>query len=159
MISKRVRLRPGAALEDYYVVVVDDWALVCPRLADGRFVMVEQKRPAVGRRMLEFPSGSIDPGETPAQAVRRELIEETGYRARRLVSLGSYLTDTGRLSNRGYLYFADVVPVGGWTPEPGVDAVTMTAEEIDRRVAEGRLGLHQVALWLLVKARDQSPRR
>jgi ADP-ribose pyrophosphatase len=153
VVSKRVALQPGAGPEDYFVVEVGDWALVCPRTADGRFVMVEQYRPAVGRSMLEFPSGRIDPGETATQSIRRELLEETGHRAVRLVSLGSYFADTGRLSNRGHLFFADVEPISAWTPEPGLDARTVPADEIDRMAATGRIGLHQVGLWLLVKAR------
>src|SRR5271169_5955803 len=79
VVSKRVALQPDAAPEDYFVVEAGDWAAICPRTADGRFVLVEQYRPAVERRVLEFPAGTIDPGESPAAAIRRELIEEAGH--------------------------------------------------------------------------------
>ena len=152
LVGKRVALAPGAAPEDYFVVESDDWAMICPRTADGRFIMVEQYRPALDARLVEFPAGRIDPGETAAASVRRELIEETGHRVVRLTTLGGFFADTGRLNNRAHLFFAEVAPVRDWTPEPGVDAAAYTADEIDRMVAGRRLGLHHVALWQFVTA-------
>jgi ADP-ribose pyrophosphatase len=128
--------------------------VICPRAPDGRFILVDQYRPAVERRLLEFPAGRIDPGETAASSIARELIEEAGHRIVKLVALGSYFGDTGRLSNRAHLFYADVEPVEGWVPEPGVVASGFAAEEIDRMVADGRLAaLHHVALWLLARGR------
>lgn len=158
LVSKRVALQPDAAPEDYFAVEVGDWAAICPRTADGRFVLVEQYRPAVERQVLEFPAGTIDPGEEPASSIERELLEETGHRASRLVPLGTYFTDTGRLSNRAHLFYGDVAPVADWTPEPGLVATSFTAQEIDRLVTERQFSsLHHVGLWLLVKAAGLAP--
>jgi hypothetical protein len=49
LVSKRFALQPDAASEDYFVVDAGDWATICPRTADGRFVLVEQYRPAIER--------------------------------------------------------------------------------------------------------------
>jgi len=151
VVSKRV-VWPDGATADYFIVDEGDWALICPRAPDGRFILVDQFRPAVEHRLLEFPAGQIDPGETAAASIERELREETGHRVVRLVALGSYWGDTGRLGNRAHLFYADVEPVSDWTPEPGVVAARFTAGEIDRMVSDGRLAaLHHVGLWLLVK--------
>jgi ADP-ribose pyrophosphatase len=139
--------------EDYFVVEVPDFALICPRTADARFLLVEQYRPAVERTVLEFPAGRIDPGESPSESIGRELVEETGHRPTRLVPLGGYFADTGRLSSRAHLFYGDVEPVADWTPEPGLIAAPFSAAEIDRLIADGRIAaLHHVGLWLLVKA-------
>jgi ADP-ribose pyrophosphatase len=59
-----------------------------PMLDDGRLVMERQHRHPMGRVMLEFPAGKIDPGEPPFDCARRELAEETGYTAREWARAG-----------------------------------------------------------------------
>ena len=82
--------------EPYYSLRLPDYAAVVAITAEERIVIVRQFRPAVERYTLELPSGLIDPGETPAEAARRELLEETGYEAddlevdlRRLLGAGA----------------------------------------------------------------------
>jgi ADP-ribose pyrophosphatase len=62
--------------------------MVVPILDDGRLVMERQHRHPMGRVMLEFPAGKIDPGETPFACALRELAEETGYSAREWARAG-----------------------------------------------------------------------
>ncbi len=63
------------------VVAVDD---------NGNILLVRQHRYAIGRDSMEIPAGTIDPGETPEQAARRELREETGYKPTTLIPLYTY---------------------------------------------------------------------
>ena len=62
--------------------------MVIPLLCDGRVVLERQFRYPLKRTAIEFPAGKIDPGESPFQCARRELLEETGYRARKWSYLG-----------------------------------------------------------------------
>jgi len=55
--------------------------MVVPLLDDGRLVLERQYRYPLGRVLLEFPAGKLDPGETVKRCAQRELAEETGYRA------------------------------------------------------------------------------
>jgi len=73
-----VRLANGRQASREVVEHVDSVAAV-PLLDDGRVVLVQQWRYPVERALLEIPAGIIDPGEQPAEAMRRELTEETGY--------------------------------------------------------------------------------
>ena len=68
-----------AGEEPYYSLRLPDYAAILATRADGRVLTVRQYRPAVERYTLELPSGLIDPGKSPAEAARRELLEETGY--------------------------------------------------------------------------------
>jgi 8-oxo-dGTP pyrophosphatase MutT (NUDIX family) len=105
----------------YYIMLVPDFVVVIARDRQGRWLLVEQERPAVGRRTWEWASGHVETarGETPEQAARRELVEETGHDIDddHLIPLGSFHPDTGRLANRMWCYLAlDAAPVDPHDP-------------------------------------------
>lgn len=145
--------------EPYYSLRVPDYAAMVAFTADGSVLCVRQYRPAVERMTLELPSGLIDPGETPAEAARRELIEETGYEAADLEVLSPMLPDTGRLTNRIWACVATGLRrVEGREPEEGIEVVTLTVPELLCATAEGRFdhALH-VAVILLAQLRGKFP--
>ncbi len=77
-----VRLPDGAeGLREY--IVHPGAVMVIPVLPDGRLLLERQFRYPLARVLIEFPAGKLDPGEDPLTAARRELLEETGYRALR----------------------------------------------------------------------------
>jgi len=61
----------------------------------NRLILVRQFRPAIGRWIWEIPAGSLERGERPAIAARRECVEETGWRPDRVRRLGSYYPSPG----------------------------------------------------------------
>ncbi len=75
----KVLLPDGRVNPEYYVVEYPDWVNVIAITRDGQFVMERQYRHAVGMTCYELPCGVMEEGETPLQAARRELLEETGY--------------------------------------------------------------------------------
>jgi 8-oxo-dGTP pyrophosphatase MutT (NUDIX family) len=64
---------------DFYVLEAGDWCERHSADPDGQVLMVRQFRHGTGEVTLEVPGGLIDPGQTPAQAAARELLEETGH--------------------------------------------------------------------------------
>ncbi|HYN84988.1 MAG TPA: NUDIX hydrolase [Pyrinomonadaceae bacterium] len=78
----------GRREHDFYVVEAPDWINVIPLTDDGRVVLIEQYRHGTREVSLEIPGGMVDEGESPAATAARELLEETGYAAGALVSLG-----------------------------------------------------------------------
>lgn len=74
-----LRLPNGQVAPEYYVLEYPTWINTIAIDREGRFVMVEQYRHALGEVLTELCAGVVEKGETPLQAARRELREETGY--------------------------------------------------------------------------------
>ena len=83
-----------------------DWVTVVALTPAGDAVMVRQYRAGIDGDTLEIPGGIVDPGETPEMAARRELEEETGFRAARWVSLGTSHPNPALQSNRHHAFLA-----------------------------------------------------
>ncbi|MEE8419726.1 MAG: NUDIX hydrolase [Dehalococcoidales bacterium] len=74
--------------------------------ADDNVLLVRQYRHAVGKELLEVPAGGIDAGEGPAEAVSREMQEETGYRPGKIERLGGFYSAPGFCTEYLHLYLA-----------------------------------------------------
>ena len=79
---------------------------VVPFVTPDRIVLLRQYRHAAGGFIWEIPAGKLDPGESPERCAARELEEETGYRAGRLLWTGSILTTPGFTDERIHLFSA-----------------------------------------------------
>jgi ADP-ribose pyrophosphatase len=96
-------VEPGGVKTTREVVCHSDSVVVMPRLPDGRVILVRQYRHAVGESLWELVAGGMKPGETARQSARRELAEETGYRARVLKPLLEFYPSPGILSEKMHL--------------------------------------------------------
>ena len=84
---------------------------------DPWIVMERQYRHAAGQYLWEVPAGKIDEGEEPLAAARRELAEETGYRARKWKPLATYYASPGFVGEAMMLYLAEDLYAGDANPE------------------------------------------
>jgi ADP-ribose pyrophosphatase len=85
--------------------------------ADPGILLIRQYRHAAGKLLLELPAGRIEPGEKYLPAGKRELIEETGYRAKRWSKLVTYFASPGFLSEAMNIVLAEDLTLGNATPE------------------------------------------
>jgi ADP-ribose pyrophosphatase YjhB (NUDIX family) len=112
---------PGSA-EPHYLVNSTDFVAVVAVDARERLLLVRQFRPAINGVSLELPSGHVEVGETPEEAARKELLEETGHTGGRFELLTTLSPAIGRFTNRMWCYFvADAQPSG--EPEAGTELV------------------------------------
>jgi ADP-ribose pyrophosphatase len=96
-------IEPGGVKATREVVGHSGSVVVMPLLPDGRIVLVRQYRYAARQWLWELVAGGLEPGETPREGARRELLEETGYRARTLRRLFDFYPSPGFLSERMFL--------------------------------------------------------
>ncbi len=84
-----------------------DVVMIVAKTPDHRFVMNRQWKPGARKSVLEFPAGYVeDSDRSPATAARRELLEETGYRAGRLRRVATFFVSPTRQPTRLHLFFA-----------------------------------------------------
>lgn len=86
-VRDQVRLPNGRTANREYIIHPGA-VMVIPLFDDGRVLMERQYRHPMGRVMVEFPAGKLDPGEAILDCARRELLEETGTRAREWARAG-----------------------------------------------------------------------
>ncbi len=98
--------KPSGATTRRLIIDYPPAVALIPFIEPDKFVLVKQARYALHRETLEFPAGKVDPGETPEDAAVRELSEETGYKAEKLIKLTSYPPAMGYSSEVIHVYFA-----------------------------------------------------
>jgi len=141
--------------EPYYSLDLLDYVSIVAVTSDGSLVLVRQFRPAVEAMSLELPAGHVELGQSPDDAARAELIEETGFSATSLRLLGCLRPDTGRLANRMWVYFAVAAERSeAWRQEPGVEVVVAAPAEFSGWLRDGAFdhALHVASIFLAVQA-------
>ena len=132
--------------------------MVVPLLADGRLVMERQHRHPMGRVMLEFPAGKIDPGEAPFACAVRELAEETGYRAAEWARAGILHNAVGYSTEGIEIWFARGLDAGTAQLDAGevLETVVHSASELDAMAARGEVTDAKTLIGLLWLQKWQS---
>lgn len=130
------RTSAGGASGSFVVLDLPDWVTIIPRLEGdpATFLMVRQFRHGSGRITVEFPAGVMQRGEAVEHAARRELLEETGYRAGRLTLLVSLYPNPAFMNNQLHVYLADALEL---VQEPRLDDLELLDVE---RVPASELG-------------------
>src|SRR5579862_3234166 len=116
---------PGFA-EPHYSLKAPDYVGVAAVTPAGEFLLVRQFRPTLWTTTLELPAGHVEPGQTPEEAARAELLEETGYECEQFDFLGHICPDTGRIGNRLWCFFAGAATPTrnpAYTVEAGIELV------------------------------------
>ncbi|HXE36470.1 MAG TPA: NUDIX hydrolase [Verrucomicrobiae bacterium] len=115
--------------------------VVLPALPDGRIVLIRQYRHATRQFLWELVAGRIDNGENPRRAAARELIEETGYRAKRFHVFLDIFPTPGFLEERMYILLAEDLTPGEAEPEEDEKIIckAFTHGEIEQMIRRNKI--------------------
>lgn len=140
-VRRDIVAMPDGAHTTREYVVHPGAVTVVPILDDGRLVMERQYRYPVGRVVLEFPAGKLDAGEPALQCGQRELVEETGYRARQWAVAGVLHNAVAYSTEVIHILFARELTAGTRALDDGelIDIALMTEAELDAAAARGDL--------------------
>jgi len=110
--------------------------VVLPILPDKRILLIRQYRHATRQYMWELVAGRIDDGEKPKEAALREMIEETGYRAKKVTVFLDVFPTPGFLEERMYILLAEGLTAGKATPEEDerIEAKAFTRKEVEKMI-------------------------
>ncbi|MBK7894436.1 MAG: NUDIX hydrolase [Anaerolineaceae bacterium] len=128
-MRKDVRRSPRTGNEhSFFVLESPDWVNVVALTAENQVVLIHQFRHGTAEITLEIPGGMVDPHENdPAEAIRRELLEETGYAAEEIIHIGTVAPNPAFLNNRCHTYLA---LNARWQQEPQFDGAEDIAVEL-----------------------------
>jgi ADP-ribose diphosphatase len=138
--KKEVSLRDGSTRERV-VVRPSDAAAILPMQGDTGY-LIRQYRFAVDRYLYEVPAGTMDPGETPHQTAVRELQEETGFIAGRMIPRGFIFTTPGFTTERIYLFEAHDLTATGmshYDEDELIEPAPFSRDELFAMIQDGRI--------------------
>lgn len=147
---------PNGAEGEFETIRHPGGAMAVPVLPDGRYLLVRQYRFPLDRWLLEFPAGTLEPGEAAEATIRRELEEETGYRAGGWSELGRFPLAPGYSDEHIHAFLAwDLEPLSAppaQDADEDIETVAMSAAELSAAMAGGEVDAKTVAGLALARA-------
>ena len=132
--TDRIKL-PNGVIGEYSYIKHPGAGMAVPVTADGKFVLVKQYRFAVQRYLLEVPAGTLEVGEAPDVTIKREIEEETGYRASKWQYLGGFYICPGYSDEVIHAYLAQDLTKLEHPPDQDedeeIEVVLLSREEIE----------------------------
>lgn len=157
---ERVQLPSGSIVPEWFVLEFPDWVNVIAITKDGHFVMEDQYRHALGQTGFELVAGVVDPGESPLDAAKRELKEETGFGGGTWTHFMTVSPNPTNHTNLCHTFLAtDVERLGAQNLEATEDIHVdiFTFDEVKQLLAEGQIiqALHAAPLWKYVAQKNE----
>lgn len=143
LLREAVRLEDGTIVDDYYTIEQLDFVVIFALVRSDTILAIRHYKHGAKKINLGLPAGYVENKESPADAARRELLEETGYRAESVRLLGSYVVDGNRGCGHAHVVFAT-----GLTRQQDADPddlETIVLEEIPISDLPGLLASGEVA--------------
>ena len=127
-VKREIVIHPGASA-------------ILPIIKPGKILMVKQYRHPVGEVLLEIPAGTLKPGEDPMTCAARELEEETGYRAEKLIHLVTIYPTPGYSSEILHIYLAKDLRRGVQALEidEDISVIEMTFDQVLEGIKDGKI--------------------
>ncbi|MEH1840319.1 MAG: NUDIX hydrolase [Nostoc sp.] len=140
-----IELPNGKIIDDYFVSIKPDVAMVLPITSNREIIFVRQYRHAVSKFFLELPAGNFDPTKESAEvAAIRELTEETGYIPQKFRKIATLYDKPSKDTNKIHLFLADNVSKVGEqeldiTEE--IEVILIPIESVLDKIAQGEISV------------------
>jgi ADP-ribose pyrophosphatase len=154
-------IEPSGVRTTREVITHPGSVVVLPVLPDGRILLIQQYRHAARQYLWELVAGRVDPGETPKVAAARELIEETGYRAKRFRVFLDIFPTPGFLEERMFILLAEGLTAGEAEPEEDEKIISRAynRKQLEEMIRSGKLRDAKSIAGILYYFRFLSPQK
>jgi ADP-ribose pyrophosphatase len=156
VVDEQIRLSNGS-LRHHITLHHPGAVVLIARQDDGRLLLLKQYRHSVRQTLLEFPAGTLEPGETPLACAQRELAEETGHVAAAWQELGELHPAPGFCNEVQYGFVATGLSECVAEPDEDemIEVVPMSCAQIEQAIRAGTMtDGKSIALYLRAKLRD-----
>ncbi len=129
-------------VHNFYILDTSDWVNIIPLTDDNQVVLIKQYRAGINDITVEIPGGIIDAGESPIEAAKRELEEETGYVGDEFELLGFTHPNPSFITNKCFFVLArNVKPLGktNFDPSEYIETFTVPLEKIQEMIKKGEI--------------------
>jgi ADP-ribose diphosphatase len=159
VVEEVVRRPDGSTANCVYVEHAGAVAVLAMVDAE-RVCLIHSRRLTVDRTLVEVPAGTREPNEPPLESARRELQEETGYRAEHWEKLGEFYTSPGILTERMHVFLATGLTAGPPQREPNeeIENLVVTWDEAMAMVDRGEIVDGKTLVALLAYDRRRGTR-
>jgi len=134
-------IEPGGVEAERDIIVHPGSVVVLPIFKDGRVLLIRQYRHSIGEFLWELVAGRKEPNESPLAAARRELVEETGYKAKRLRKLMRIVPTPGFVNEWMWIFAAEGLMQGIAQPEEDerITPRIFTLKQVEKMIESGAL--------------------
>lgn len=161
---QQVHLPDGRVIPDWPIVHTRNYVNAVVLNETGQIMILEGYKHGLGRSSWQAPGGYLEEGEEPLAAIRRELLEETGYASEEWQSLGSFVVDANRHVGVGHFFLArdaGQVAAPNHNDLEGFEVRWVSPEEARSALLDGRVGIvsyaANLAIALLIIGDTQRP--
>lgn len=153
VIDELVQL-PSGRMHHHITVKHPGAVLILPRQDNGELLAIQQYRHSIRQTILEFPAGTLEPGEVPLACAKRELAEEVGQAAAHWETLGEFFPAPGFCNEVQYGFFAThLAPCEAVSDDDEVmQVVSLSHDQIEAAIRDGRMkDGKSIALYMRAK--------
>jgi ADP-ribose pyrophosphatase len=156
-------IEPGGVQAERDIIVHPGSVVVLPIFKDGRVLLIRQYRHSVGEFLWELVAGRKESNESPAAAARRELVEETGYTAKRLRRLMRVVPTPGFVNEWMWIFAAEGLTKGTAQPEedekitPRIYTLKQTEKMIERGTLRDAKSICGILYYMRFFKRNRQP--
>lgn len=150
-LARETHRMPDDREAQFEIVQHPGGAAALPVLDDGRLMLIRQFRPAAQDYIYEIPAGRLEEGESPAECVSRELVEEIGYHPQQIDDLGYVYSSIGFCTEKIYLFVAGKLEQAEIAHEPDefIEPHIVTLEKALEMIESGLISDAKTQIALL----------